>query len=64
MTINKWENVKSQSCFFPSDLEEQEGVQGCPERAPGSIWDDLGEHFGAVRSAKAARRKGAREERH
>ena len=43
---------------FSSGLEEQAGGQGCPERALGCIWDDLGEHLGAVRSAKAARKEG------
>ena len=43
---------------FSSGLAEQEGAQGCPEMALGGIWDDFGEHFGAVHLAKAARKEG------
>ena len=39
-------------------MEEQEGAQGCLERVPGWTLDYFGEHFGAVRSGKAARKEG------
>ena len=62
MSINTWE-TSSQQVSFLSDLEEHEGAQGCPERAPGWIWDDLGEHFWVLRSGKTAAKQASKQER-